>query len=64
MKTDLTRSYQEGEEVAIMVNPDTGKAILKSETVHNPEMYIFLSLLALATLAVGVICVKHGLNEM
>ena len=64
VKTGLTRSYQKGEEVAIMVNPDTGKAILKSETVQNPEMYIFLSLLALASIAVGVICVKHGLNEM
>jgi len=64
VKTGLTRSYQNGEEVAIMVNPDTGKAILKSETVHNPEMYIFLSLLALASIAVGVICVKHALNEM
>ena len=64
VKTGLTRSYQKGEEVAIMFNPDTGKAILKGETVHNREMYIFLILLALAASVVGVICVKHGLNEM
>ena len=58
------KSYRKGEEVALMCNPDTGKAILKSETVQNPFFYIVLISSAIALIAGGVLWVKHGLQEM
>ena len=59
-----TRPYQNGEEVELMCNPDTNEAVRKSETVQDPKLYIFLCILTLGLIAVGVLCVKHGMNEM
>lgn len=63
-KLDLIRPYQEGEEVALMYDPDTDKAVLKSETVQDTKFYIFLCILTLTIIAVGVLCVKQGRKEM
>ena len=63
-RREQTRSYQKGEEVALMCNADTGEAVRKSETVQDPMLYIFLSLFSLAMIAGGVLGVKHGLNEL
>ncbi len=63
-KTDLTRSYQEGEDVSLMCNPDTGEAVMKGETVQDSNAYIFFGSIALVMIVVGVLCVKHGRKEM
>ena len=59
-----TRLYQNGEEVELMYDPDTNEAVRKSETVQDTKLYIFLCILTLTTIAVGVLCVKQGRNEM
>ena len=63
-RREQTRSYQKGEEVALMCNADTGEAVRKSETVQDPKIYIFLSLFSLAMITGGVLGVKRGLNEL